>query len=197
VNAAVRSLQYTTPVKVAFQSQRFWETTDHICGGHSWIEADITQFMYPSHGIGNAEGCVVAAFPFGGPAGDRFTALSPEQRIETTLTEGEKLHPGFGKLVRNGISRAWAKTTYSLGGFSPSAPPSILQISEGPFVFAGDYTTYLTGWMEGGVLSGQRAVRQLLGRLADDLDPAQSCLPGSVPRQVRGHVLDAAVLTDQ
>lgn len=162
VTAALAGLHYTSAGKLAFESNRFWETDDQIYGGCSFTEDDITQFVYPSHDFGRKTGCLVGAYVFGADAGDRFAALSPAMRITAALDQGTRLHPQVRVNASKGISRSWLKTPYSLGGWSVDPPPSVLYTPDGPFLFAGDYTSYLSGWLEGGVQSAHRVVRQLL-----------------------------------
>jgi monoamine oxidase len=161
VNTALQSLQYTSAGKAAFQSERFWETEDRIFGGISWTEEAITQLMYPSGSVGQNEGILVGAYVFGGPAGDYFAGLSPEQRLSLALAQGGNIHPQLRASARSGISRSWLKTPYSLGGWSLNPPPPVLQGFDGPFLFGGDHTTYLSGWQEGAVLSAQRTLELL------------------------------------
>lgn len=165
--AAIDEAQYSSAGKVAFQSGRFWETEEQIYGGITWTEQEMTQMWYPSAGFGAAEGVLVGAYLFGGEPGTAFAEMSEEQRLEAALFQGERIHPQLRGNVRNGISRSWLNTPYSLGGWAETPPSEVWGRADGPFIFAGDHTTYMSGWQEGALASAQRALR-LLGAEADD-----------------------------
>ena len=45
---AIADVEYAKPIKIAFQSPRFWETDEQIYGGISWTDNEILQILYPS-----------------------------------------------------------------------------------------------------------------------------------------------------
>lgn len=166
--AAIAGVEYLSPGKVAFQSPRFWETDEQIYGGISTTDEDITQIWYPSAGFGQPEGIIVGAYIFGGPAGDNFAQLSPDQRIELTLSQGEKIHPNYRQYLKYGISRSWIKTPYTMGGWATTPPAPEFQQLDGPFAFAGDHTTYMVAWQEGAVVSAHKALDLISAQLDED-----------------------------
>jgi monoamine oxidase len=171
-NAAIKSIEYTSAAKLAFQSVRFWESDEQIFGGSSLTDEDITQVWYPNEGFGTKEGILIGAYIYGGPAGENFARLDPQQRIELALSQGSKIHPNYRANMRAGISRSWLKTPYSLGGWSVTPPPIALQQPDGPFIFAGEHTTYLNSTQEGAVISAHRAIELLLGSPANRVQNA-------------------------
>ena len=79
--------------KLAFQARRrFWED-EQIYGGISWTNQDITQIWYPPHGIHGGSGVILGAYAFDDEPGRRLTGLSPAQRIEAALAQGERGPP--------------------------------------------------------------------------------------------------------
>lgn len=154
-------VQYAAPTKIAFQSPRFWETEDDIYGGISWTDPNILQIWYPSGGFGRSKGILLGSYLFGGEHATNFANLSVAARIEMALAAGEKLHPHYRDHLRRGISVAWAKVPYSMGGWGVSTPSTLLQRPDGPFLFAGDHLTYLQGWQEGAVISSLNALANL------------------------------------
>jgi len=162
VQSEIGRVQYARPTKIAFQSPRFWETEEQIYGGISWTDANILQLWYPSGGFGQEQGIIVGSYLFGGAHADSFANLSPAGRIERALSGGEKIHPQYRANLSRGISVAWGKVPYTLGGWSSSNPSTVLQKPDGPFLFAGDHLTYLQGWQEGAVLSSINALDNLL-----------------------------------
>ena len=159
---AIADVEYAKPIKIAFQSPRFWETDEQIYGGISWTDEEILQIWYPSGGFGQDKGIILGSYLFDGSHAENFANLSIEARKEFTLEAGEKVHPQYRENLSRGISVAWNKVPYSLGGWAKSTPSSVLQQPDGPFLFAGDHLTYLHGWQEGAVISGLHALNNLL-----------------------------------
>lgn len=162
VHGAISQVQYANPTKIAFQSARFWESEDDIYGGISWTDPEIQQIWYPSGGFAQQQGIIVGSYLFGGAHATNFQNLSINERIEFALAGGEKVHPQYRQNLHSGISVAWAKVPYSLGGWSTSTPSTLLQAPDGPFMFTGDHLTYLQGWQEGAIISSLNALNNML-----------------------------------
>ncbi len=154
-------VQYAAPTKIAFQSPRFWEVEDNIYGGISWTDPEILQIWYPSGGFGQSKGILLGSYLFGGEQATYFANLNVQARIEHALAAGEKVHPQYRQNLSRGISIAWSKVPYSMGGWGVSTPSTILQQPDGPFLFAGDHLSYLHGWQEGAVISSLNALANL------------------------------------
>jgi monoamine oxidase len=165
---------YFPAVKVAFETPRRWWETDHqIYGGISWTGRDITQIWYPSHGFHGRKGVVVGAYIWDDRPAQRFTALSPKERAEAAIGDGERLHPGYATLVGAPASVAWRNIPYSLGawieweavpGGRGAAYPTLLA-GDGPFYFSGEHMSYVNAWMEGAVQSAHYTVAQIAQRV--------------------------------
>ena len=166
IQTAIEQTQYANPTKIAFQSPRFWEKEEQIYGGISWTDSDILQIWYPSGGFGQDQGILVGSYLFGGGNATNFGNLSPSARIELALTAGEKMHSQYRANLSQGISVAWSKVPYSLGGWATSNPSPLLLEPDGPFLFAGDHLTYLRGWQEGAVISALNALSKLVDAAA-------------------------------
>ena len=166
IQTAIEQTQYANPTKIAFQSPRFWEKEEQIYGGISWTDSDILQIWYPSGGFGQDQGILVGSYLFGGGNAANFGNLSPSARIELALTAGEKVHSQYRANLSQGISVAWSKVPYSLGGWATSNPSPLLLEPDGPFLFAGDHLTYLRGWQEGAVISALNALSKLVDAAA-------------------------------
>ncbi len=161
VQSAIAQTQYANPTKIAFQSPRFWEKEEQIYGGISWTDPDILQIWYPSGGFGQDQGVIVGSYLFGGSNATVFSNLSPEARIQLALSAGEEVHPQYRQNLSQGISIAWSKVPFTLGGWATSNPSPLLQAPDGPFLFAGDHLTYLRGWQEGAIISALNALSNL------------------------------------
>lgn len=166
VSGAIAQVQYANPTKIAFQSPRFWESEDDIYGGISWTDPEILQIWYPSGGFAQQQGIIVGSYLFGGTHATNFQNLDINARLEFALAGGEKIHPQYRQNLHSGISVAWAKVPYTLGGWGVTTPSTLLQGPDGPFLFAGDHLTYLQGWQEGAVISSLNALNNLLDVMA-------------------------------
>lgn len=173
--SAMTSVAYGMSVKVAFESQRFWETRDAIYGGLAWTDRENENLMYPSDGYGNDKGILVTAYCGGWTRPDNpqaFIARTHEQRLQICRESVEALHPGQSHLLRNGVTVAWSLTPWSEGvgagwggGLTGNGrrPPEYAELlkPEGPIVFAGEHLSYQPTWQEGAVLSAHEALKLL------------------------------------
>jgi len=166
---------YFPAVKVAFEApRRWWEIDQQLYGGISWTGRDITQIWYPSHGFHGEKGVLVGAYIWGLDPARRFTAMTPAERHAAAIDDGERLHPGYERLVGPAASVAWAKIPYSLGAWiewetisgARQAEYSTLLAGDGPFYFAGEHMSYVTAWQEGAVQSAHYTVSQIAERVA-------------------------------
>ncbi len=155
--AELNNFAYASAGKIAFQSRRFWEQDHNIYGGISWTTQDITQIWYPSAGLGQTNGILVGAYIFGGSAGDSFAGQTPQQRIDSALSQGGALHGNLNGEASWGISVAWSKVPFQLGAWGVSSPLTLLTPDD-RIVFAGEHLSILQGWQEGAVLSAYHAI---------------------------------------
>jgi monoamine oxidase len=160
---------YMVPAcKVGWQARRrFWEEEDEIYGGISWTKHIIQQIWYPSQGFLAQKGILTGAYNYGGGA-HTFGLMSHAERLAAAREGGEKLHPGrFVPNVEKGISIAWHNMPNQAGGWAyyknQAENPDYHFINEpqGRLVLAGDYLSFLSGWMEGAVRSAEHAVKRI------------------------------------
>lgn len=166
VRAAWEQVHVFTSCKVGFEADQFWQREGIFGGGASTAE-EISHIWYPSHGFDEAKGVLIGAYNLGLDPRNDFHARSPAERIEAALAQGSKIHPDYRHHVTTGISRSWPLTPHIGGGFAAIRAPEVLLRRHGPYIFAGDYTTYLPGWQEGAVLSALRALGLLGAREAN------------------------------
>ncbi len=159
----IGGFRYSNAVRVAFQSPRFWEREHNIYGGISWTDQDITQIWYPNQGYQSSSGIIVGAYIFDGPAGATFAGLSPQQRIDTTIQQASNVHPQMTGQAMHGISIAWSKVPFQLGGWGTSSP-SVLLTPDDNIFFAGEHLSILQGWQEGAILSAYSAADAIVQR---------------------------------
>ncbi|MEW6169060.1 MAG: FAD-dependent oxidoreductase [Pseudomonadota bacterium] len=163
--AALKAVAPGKLLKIGFQARRrFWEEDDHIYGGISWTDQDILQIWYPPHGFHQKKGVVLGAYTFSPAVGDKFAQLPPEQRLARALAQGEKLHPGYSKMMDCGVSVAWQKVPYLFGcapDWSEEARKThypVLRQAEGRHYMVGDQMSYHSGWQEGAVYSAHTVI---------------------------------------
>jgi len=171
---ALKAFKPGSLFKIGFQAKRrFWETDYQIYGGISWTDQDILQIWYPPHAINHSKGILVGAYIFGlgaGPGadiGDKWSRMTPAERIAGAIAAGEKLHPGYGSLVEKGISVGWNKVPHMLGcSFEMDEDDrkkhfAVLQVPEKRHYMVGDQMSYLPGWQEGAIRAMCRAVEDI------------------------------------
>ncbi len=161
--AEITNFGYAPAAKIAFQSRRFWEQDHNIYGGISWTTQDITQIWYPNNGFGQGNGVIVGSYIFGGAAGNNFANQSLQARIDTTVAQANVLHAEFGAETMHGLSVAWPKVPFQLGGWGVSDPGILLTPDENIF-FAGEHLSILQGWQEGAILSAYHAIDLVVAR---------------------------------
>jgi monoamine oxidase len=171
VRTAIAAVDYVPAVKIAFQAERrFWEIDDAIYGGVSWTTRDITQVWYPSAGIHQRKGILVGAYIWSHDLGERFAAMRPAERLEAALIDGGHLHRGYRQQLGRGVSVAWTNVPFSGSGWAEwssdtrAAHYAELLRGDGPFLFAGEHLSFITGWQEGAVRSAHHVLQQIAAR---------------------------------
>ena len=164
VAAALARVTLSESVKVAFQSAPFWED-EQIYGGISFTGGETRLIWYPSGGFQKPRQVLVAAYS-NREQGRALAARPVAEQIALARASVEQLHPGHGRDLSNGIAVDWKKIPYSEGAWiqwdedgNDRAAISVLDMPDGPFVFAGSHLSQYSGhWQEGAVLSAKRAV---------------------------------------
>jgi monoamine oxidase len=160
--------------KVALQfKRRFWEEDDDIYGGRSITNQAISQIYYPFDGFGSSgKGVIIGAYHMADPK-HIFTDLTPAERERLTLEQGAKIHPQYPAEFDNSFSVEWGRIRYTEGSWITWDDPvdydymqRVLTEADGPFYFAGDWLSAITGWQAGAFVSAHRACRQLHARAA-------------------------------
>ena len=171
-HSAIAAVEYVPAGKVAFQaSRRFWELDHQIYGGITWMSRDITQIWYPTAGIHQAKGVLVGAYIWSDRLGEAFAAKSPSQRIADALSDGEHIHPEYRRWLAYGISVAWKKIPFTGSAWAEwskearSTHYPVLLAGDGPFLFAGEHMSWITGWQEGAVRSAHYTLGQIAERM--------------------------------
>ena len=170
---ALERIHYVPSVKVGWQAnKRFWETDDRIYGGISWTDHNISQIWYPSSGFFANKGVLTGAYNRGPPA-VILGQKTHEQRLDVAIAGGKLMHgENFEKYIDKGrgLSIAWQHMPYQNGGWADhQAEPDhedhdayvSLNRHDPPFFLAGDYMSYMPGWIEGAFRSANLTVSTL------------------------------------
>jgi monoamine oxidase len=161
--AAINEVAYLPMARVFLQSRRrFWLER----GENGWAGTDdpIDVWDYTRDQPGTRG--ILGAYTSGRMA-YAITAKSPEERIPFMLEMMERVHPGMKEQFEGGASHSWITDPWALGagaGFHPgqlSKYASVLRKPEGRIYFAGEHTSAWSGWMNGGLESGNRVVQEI------------------------------------
>jgi monoamine oxidase len=160
--------------KIGLQTkERFWER-EGIYGGISWTMQDIQQIWYPAHGIHRQKGVILGAYTFDPRAGEKFARLSPPERIELAIRQGEKIHPRYRNYVEKGVSVAWHQMNHMLGCAAQWDEELFkkwfkrLQEPAGQHYLIGDQVSYHPGWQEGAIASAHHAIADIDRRVREN-----------------------------
>lgn len=94
-------------------------------------------------------------------------AMTLDEQIAFATHHLEKFHPGISRYVEGGASYSWHEDPWAGGGYNWWRPGQLtawvpeLAKPEGRIHFAGEHTSQLPRQMEGAVISGNRAAREV------------------------------------
>jgi len=174
----IGSVVYDHSNKVAFESPRFWEK-EQIFGGISFVGPPTALIWYPSAGLHSARGMILGCYN-SGPMAAEFQKRPIAEQIAFSRGVIDKLHPGHGADLVNGIAVNWHKIPYSLGpwpdwnagsangrqeGHIETEAFKQLQLPDGRIYFAGAALSQTPGWQEGAIQSAQAQVMALARRV--------------------------------
>ncbi|MCW2369294.1 NAD(P)/FAD-dependent oxidoreductase [Sphingobium sp. B11D3D] len=169
---AIRAVPYSTSVKVGLEfKRRFWEQDDQIYGGITTTDLPISQISYPSSNYGaSGPGVLLGAYT-GGSTGFELTALPPEERVKRAVEWGAQIHPQYKAEFMNGVAVGWHRVPWVLGCFGQWTEEARAEHYrnmcefDGRIVLAGEHTSYIGGWQEGGITSAIDAITRLHQRV--------------------------------
>ncbi len=154
--------------------ERFWER-DHIYGGISWTNQPVEQLWYPSHGIHDDKGVMLGAYVFNDETNEMLARLSPAERLELVIQNGEKIHPGYRDYVETGVTVPWHRMNHLMGCTAQWTEEArrhyfdTLQRPAGRHYLIGCQISYHPGWQEGAVSSAHHALADLDRRVREEL----------------------------
>ncbi len=97
--------------------------------------------------------------------------MTPQQRIDTAIEQGSKIHARYGDCVESGVSVPWYRMNFMMGcgaEWSEQARHQYFHLLQEPdrrHYLIGDQISYHTSWQEGAVSSAQHALNHLNQRV--------------------------------
>jgi monoamine oxidase len=189
---AIGAVKFAATCKVGWQAnRRFWEIDNQIYGGISYINHNITQMWYPSHGYFGAKGVLTGTYNYDVDA-EEMARLELPDRLELAASGAKLLHPRFDEDVPRelGLSIAWKNIRYQLGGWAddwncPDSNYNRLLRPDGNVWVAGDQMSHLSGWQEGAIRSALHVVERIAQPaliVADVPEPSTKLKAMAAPR---------------
>jgi monoamine oxidase len=161
----IHELAYDQIVRATFQSRtRYWEKDGFNGFGHSDTPQQIWHFTHDQPG---PRGLLVS-FLCGG-TGERVGDMEPEARERYLVAEMERAHPGLEANYEGMFVHVWHKHPWAKGGLALPSPGQMTGLCigaekpEGRIHFAGEHLSHFSGWIQGALESGLRAVREING----------------------------------
>jgi monoamine oxidase len=169
---AIASVPYASAVKLGLQfKRRFWEQDEQIYGGITYTDLPIMNIGYPNTGFFSpGKGVLLGGYIWGANA-MKFTAMSPEERIEKGLEYGSQIHPQYRKEFDNGVAVAWHRSPFTMGCFGMWTDEKRAQhydnlcAVDNRIALAGEHASYIPGWQEGAITSALDAIGRLHQRV--------------------------------
>jgi monoamine oxidase len=165
---AIAAVPYAAAIKAGLQfKRRFWEEDEHIYGGITYTDLPISNIGYPNTGyFSGGKGVLLGAYIWGLNAME-FTAMTPEQRVQTVLDYGSRIHPQYPQEFDNGVAVAWHRVPFTMGCFGIWSDDSrarhyddLCRVDQ-RIVLAGEHASFIGGWQEGAVTSALDAISRL------------------------------------
>lgn len=166
--AAFREIGYTPITRIYFRIKRpFWEQDG--LPGTMWTDSPLER-IFP---LRDASGEVVAMVSHAdGPGAERLDAMREEKRLRYAEKMLARLRPASKGAVEAVASTSWANDPFAGGAYPYYAPGQVGRLRAalsrpwGRLHFAGEHTGVTQPGMEAAAESADRAVEELLARLA-------------------------------
>ncbi len=154
---------YATSTRVFAQFKtRFWEGE----GLNGWGYTDWPEEVWqPTWDREGPRGIIMSYLRY-----DRaleIDQLAPDEHVENVLSRWDSIFPGVNDHLESGTSHSWELEPWSGGAWaSPtsvqySALQSHIGRAEGRIHFAGEHASDYHGWIQGALISGLRAAREI------------------------------------
>lgn len=173
VSRAIDYSNYMVTGKIGLQfKRRFWEEDEHIYGGITHTNNELTQIFYPSYDYQQQKGILIGYYHFNEKA-KLVGELSHKEREALALRKGSLIHPQYQQAFETSFSVSWHKTKFNLGGwalYSNEERQTIYKTLLKPeknVYFTGEHMTYLNAWMAGALESARSTVAAIHARVTE------------------------------
>ncbi len=158
----IDGLHYVPVVRTTFQvTRRYWEGEGLNGFGASDKNFEV---WHPTHGKPGRRGLLQA---YGREDyARRLDELNESDRIDRMIGDMDEVHPGLRQHLETVITKSWAKDPWQRGAFIVYQPgqqewyPEICK-REGSVWFAGEHASPWPSWMQGAIVSGIKAAREI------------------------------------
>ncbi|WP_326595780.1 flavin monoamine oxidase family protein [Streptomyces sp. NBC_01803] len=171
VTAALRYAVPTPVGKIGLEYRsRWWEKDEHIYGGITPTDTDLSTIWYPSYGYQGRRGTLIGYYNFGANA-VAYSGLSHAEREARAVSRGVRIHGDkYRTELDHSFSVAWHRTPFIEGGWvgwpSQSGPEyRLLNEPAGHVYFAGDWLSHVIAWQHGAFTSARRVVTNIHERV--------------------------------
>ncbi|HYU35070.1 MAG TPA: NAD(P)/FAD-dependent oxidoreductase [Thermoanaerobaculia bacterium] len=162
------SLEHTPVTRVYVQTRRrFWEDAGRGGGASTDLPIQIVSEQPFAQSVLDAATRGVLESHMKGEQAVRIAALDPEARIAFAVENLDKVQPGIRQYVEGGTSHSWGNDPWAGGAYAWWKPGQLtkwvpeLAKAEGRVHFAGDQTSPIPRTVEGALMSGLRAAREI------------------------------------
>ena len=160
----IDNIVYFPATRLLLQAKRrFWRDS----GQSGTARTDRPAEMWDcTHDLPGQRGILGATV--GGAVGRTILGLSADAAIAFGIDTVAGAFPGIRAEFEKGAAQIWATEPWSRGAFAVFRPGQMtammpeIALPEGRIHFAGEHTSSWMGWMEGAVLSGERAAREVI-----------------------------------
>jgi monoamine oxidase len=160
-------LEYTPVTRIFVQvRQRFWLEAGETGNGNTDLPIKLVT-EHPLSRPADQGSRALLECHIRGPEAVPVGILDPDRQVAFACEHLEKLHPGFSRYVEGGTSVSWHADPYAGGGYPWWRPGQLtewmpeLAKPQGRVHFAGEHTSPLGRTMEGALISGNRAAREV------------------------------------
>lgn len=155
----IRRTHYDAVSRVYLQTKnRFWEAKG--LNGFAFT-SDAIEIWQPTWSQPGPRG-ILMTYARPGEA-ERITGLKEDERIATTLNQLDAIFPGLRGNFERGATKCWMEDEWSRGAWAFVGIADILPAlaPEGRIHFAGEHLSPWFSWMQGALMSGLRAVKEI------------------------------------
>ncbi len=158
----IDNLYYGAVVRTTFQvSRRYWE--DEGLNGFGSSDKNF-EVWHPTWSKPGRRGLLQAYFYM--DYARRLDELSESDRIERMIGDMDEVHPGLRQYLETVVTKSWANDPWQKGAYQVYLSRqqewyAEIGKREGRVWFAGEHTSPWPGWMQGAIVSGIKAAREI------------------------------------